>query len=275
MAVSIYRLPPGEVTTPRIRDPRVIVQASVSNIEITRRSNGVEQDTRLAMDAGALIPVDQQVRLQWDEPVEFIRIVVAYDFLLKLEAENLINAEHVAAMERLNFRDPVVTQIAYLLANMLRKEAVETRPDYLDSIARFLVLHLVHNDAISIAGQDSAQPLRVSDMERVAQFIQGNLDKSLRLEQIAKVANLSNFYFLKVFKSAFGKTPHQYVLECRIELAKCLLSKTALPINEISQRCGFSSQSHFTNAFRQNTDTAPRNFRHLNQETGRGNKRFR
>ncbi|MGH9638173.1 MAG: helix-turn-helix domain-containing protein, partial [Candidatus Angelobacter sp.] len=106
-------------------------------------------------------------------------------------------------------------------------------------------------------------------------FIQSNLDKSLRLERIAKVANLSNFYFLKVFKSVFGKSPHQYILSCRIELAKCLLGKTILPISEISQRCGFSNQSHFTNAFRQCTGTAPRNFRHLNQVSTRGNNRFR
>ena len=100
------------------------------------------------------------------------------------------------------------------------------------------------------------------DLSRVVEYIHQNLGRDLRIEQIARMVNLSNFYFIRQFKAALGKTPHQYILDCRIQLAKDLLCNSFLPINDISQRCGFSTQSHFTSSFRQSTGTSPRAYRH-------------
>ena len=53
----------------------------------------------------------------------------------------------------------------------------------------------------------------------------------------------------------------RYVIECRMERAKSLLRESNLPINEIAQMVGYSSQSHFSTVFRQFTGRSPMRYR--------------
>jgi AraC family transcriptional regulator len=58
-----------------------------------------------------------------------------------------------------------------------------------------------------------------------------------------------------------GMTATTYIAERRIERAKKMLEETELPISEIALRSGFSSQSHFTTAFRRLAGATPKAFR--------------
>ena len=81
-------------------------------------------------------------------------------------------------------------------------------------------------------------------------FIEANLDdSSLTIEQIANSINLSPFYFARNFKKEFGISPHQFIINKRLEKAKKLL-RNHLPIADVAQMCGFSDQSHLTRLFK-------------------------
>jgi AraC family transcriptional regulator len=58
-----------------------------------------------------------------------------------------------------------------------------------------------------------------------------------------------------------GMTPHQYVIQQRIERARILLRDPSLSISEISLACGFTNQSHFTRLFRKHTGVTPKTYR--------------
>jgi AraC family transcriptional regulator len=78
---------------------------------------------------------------------------------------------------------------------------------------------------------------------------------------LAGLLGISQFHFGRCFKQATGLTPHQYVLQQRLERAKHLLKETELPVMEIAMLCGFSSYSHLGKVIRQHTDLSPKAYR--------------
>jgi AraC-like DNA-binding protein len=54
-----------------------------------------------------------------------------------------------------------------------------------------------------------------------------------------------------------GKTPHQYLVERRVEVAKSILLRDDVPLAEVAYRLGFADQSHFTRHFRRITGASP------------------
>ncbi|HBX41361.1 MAG TPA: AraC family transcriptional regulator, partial [Marinobacter adhaerens] len=93
--------------------------------------------------------------------------------------------------------------------------------------------------------------------EAVRRYILKNLHKKITHEDMAGEACLSVSRFHEVFKELAGITPHQFLLQTRLDQAATLLSKTTLTVSEISYRTGFSSQSALTNALRKYKGTTP------------------
>jgi AraC-like DNA-binding protein len=100
-------------------------------------------------------------------------------------------------------------------------------------------------------------------LRRVMEFIEAHIDQTIGLEHLASVAGVSPFHFHRQFKRSTGSTPHQYIVQMRIERAKALLSQSELPVVEVAARVGFTDQSHFTNTFRRVTSMTPRSYRNV------------
>ncbi|MDR2480376.1 MAG: AraC family transcriptional regulator [Treponema sp.] len=81
-------------------------------------------------------------------------------------------------------------------------------------------------------------------------YISENVQKPLRLEDLAERMAMSSYHFIRQFKKQTGYTPHRYVMMARIGIAVHLLRKTVLPIKEVAYTCGFSSEGSFCNAFK-------------------------
>jgi AraC family transcriptional regulator len=83
------------------------------------------------------------------------------------------------------------------------------------------------------------------------------------VEALAKLANLSVWYFVRAFKKSVGVTPHNYLIRRRVERTSELLSGTELSLSEIAQAAGFADQSHCARRFRQHVGMSPRDYRWL------------
>jgi AraC-like DNA-binding protein len=92
-------------------------------------------------------------------------------------------------------------------------------------------------------------------------YIQAHLDSGILLEDLAGAVGLSPFHFAKLFKLSTGSTPHQYVLQRRLERAMELLRSSEATLSEIALESGFADQSHFANVFRRFMGVTPSRYR--------------
>ncbi|KPQ30264.1 MAG: AraC family protein [Marinobacter excellens HL-55] len=93
--------------------------------------------------------------------------------------------------------------------------------------------------------------------EAIRRYIMSNLHRKVTVEDMASEACLSVSRFHEVFRDVVGTTPHQFLLQTRLEQAVHLLASSPLSVSEISYRTGFSSQSALTNALRKHRGTTP------------------
>lgn len=106
-------------------------------------------------------------------------------------------------------------------------------------------------------------------IEDAIQYIRANIDKSISLEELAGIANLSTYYFAHIFKQQTGFAPLEYVINTRIERAKILLAKTTIPVAEIAYEVGYGSSNSLINAFVKRVGVSPRSYRNDHLILGR------
>lgn len=107
----------------------------------------------------------------------------------------------------------------------------------------------------------SAAGLPSPRLNRVLVFVEENLAVDLNLFTLAGVAGMSPYYFCRSFKQSTGITPHRYVLQRRMELAKRLLEQRSGYLAEIAQQVGFADQSQFARVFRKIVGMTPSEYR--------------
>lgn len=93
--------------------------------------------------------------------------------------------------------------------------------------------------------------------EAIRRYILSNLHRKITVQDMAGEACLSVSRFHDVFRDVVGTTPHQFLLQIRLEQAVNLLASSSLSVSEISYRTGFSSQSALTNALRKHRGITP------------------
>ncbi|NVO02042.1 MAG: AraC family transcriptional regulator [Bacteroidetes bacterium] len=99
---------------------------------------------------------------------------------------------------------------------------------------------------------------------KVLNYINQNIAGDVSLDAIAAIANYSPFHFQRVFSEAMNETPKQYVIRLRLERAAHFIKIFPnLPINEIADGCGFSSNSIFSRAFKNYYGISAEQFREL------------
>ena len=96
---------------------------------------------------------------------------------------------------------------------------------------------------------------------RVRTFIDKNLHRTIRTQDLSAVARRSPAHFSRSFKQTFGEPPHAYVVKRRLERACHLMVTSSAPLSEIALSAGFSDQAHLSKLFRQAFDQSPANWR--------------
>ena len=95
----------------------------------------------------------------------------------------------------------------------------------------------------------------------VDSYMREHISQQMNLAFLAKLCNLDPTYFHKLYTAAFGKTPAQRLLYFRINAARVGLLSGNMPMSELAEQCGFSSQTYFCYKFRQATGKTPTQYR--------------
>ena len=102
---------------------------------------------------------------------------------------------------------------------------------------------------------------------RARRFIDECYDLPLDLKEISKQACLSRYHFLRLFRDEFATTPHQYLIQRRIERAKELLRSRGLSVTDVCFEVGFQSLGSFSSLFRRCVGHAPISYRRRERES--------
>jgi AraC family transcriptional regulator len=159
-------------------------------------------------------------------------------------------------------RDPVIEAITLNLA----REAASGSPAgrlYAESGCEFLAHHLIYRySSLSGAPRRFVGGLSSRRLRLVLEYIEDTLGQPVKLRDLAALAGVSARHFERAFRQSTGSSPHAYVMERRLLMARDLLiNQQELPIEQIAHRLGFSSSSHFSSAFRRRTGFTPTNSR--------------
>lgn len=91
-------------------------------------------------------------------------------------------------------------------------------------------------------------------------FIDSNFHETIDVDDIADEASYSKFHFIRTFREIYGKTPHQYLIEVRVEHAKKLLAD-GRNVTDACMRVGFDSMGSFAALFKRRTGSTPSQYR--------------
>lgn len=122
-----------------------------------------------------------------------------------------------------------------------------------------LLRHIKNNMPVLVNERNYTE---IRSINRVIEFFMEQYNKDYSLEEVAGLANISPYHFIRVFKAHMGKTPYQYLMDIKIAKAKELLgNRRYLTITEICYMSGFNNLSHFSAVFKRKTGVSPSAYR--------------
>jgi AraC-like DNA-binding protein len=93
----------------------------------------------------------------------------------------------------------------------------------------------------------------------VRDYIHDNITEEITIDDLSRVVNISKYHFIRVFREQFGMSPHQYILNYRINRVREAL-KGGMPITHIAHEYGFFDSSHLNRHFKRTYGLTPRQY---------------
>lgn len=145
---------------------------------------------------------------------------------------------------------PLAAGLLGLHRRLQRGSALESEVALLDFLA------LVHRHRRSLPVRRESAGEHSIAVRRALDYLHAKYSEKVHLAELAHVAGLSKFHFVRIFRLQTGTSPHSYLIGVRIERAKKRLEQGESPV-EVALACGFSDQSHLTNVFKRVIGTSP------------------
>jgi len=116
-----------------------------------------------------------------------------------------------------------------------------------------------------------ASPVRIRggltrpQLKKIDEFIAANIGRAISIADLASLAGLSPFHFIRAFKDSTGLSPYQHVLRERVERARQLLLNSEHSVADVAAAVGFGDSLQLTRIFRKLVGTTPTAFRRENE----------
>ncbi|AFY93292.1 helix-turn-helix domain-containing protein [Chamaesiphon minutus] len=224
---------------------------------------GTRETERRQLGDIAIIPAGIAHRCNWSTTARFGILAIEHT-LLQQVGQDWINPERIELMPQfMSKRDDLIQSIFATLSAELATGGIGSNL-LVDSLKTALAIHLLRNYCTTSPRLSSyADGLSDAKLTLITNYINSHLDLDLKLTELSSIAQISPYHFLRLFKKSVGITPHQYILQQRIDRAKYLLESSNLDISEIAFRVGFCDSSHLTRCFKSILGKTPRQWRQL------------
>jgi AraC family transcriptional regulator len=133
---------------------------------------------------------------------------------------------------------------------------------FLDSVEQAMAVALVKDRAVRHRPvQISRGGLGPARLRRIKELVHVKMEDDLSLDEMAQSVGLSTAHFARMFRKSTGQTPHQFVLRQRLKRAKAMLRAPDARILDVAVACGFKTQQHFAQVFRNVWGVSPTEYR--------------
>lgn len=214
--------------------------------------------------------------LKQDQPIKGLCLYLDDDFLKRAKTACMVSSEKSLndPSEVIEFAD--VSQGKYIfeegrlrqLINQLTSGAIaEMTAEQTEQFFYDIALELgdqLQKDRKRMTGLNTTKKSTRQEiylrLQIARQFIHDECHKPLSVKEISEVAMLSEFHFIRCFKSCFGISPYQYLLKVRVEKARELLLSQQNNMTEIATYTGFTDVFMFSKVFKKQTGKSPSMF---------------
>jgi AraC family transcriptional regulator len=259
-----------------------LIFVSLGTGHIARESGNEKVESELSPGWVTVVPSGTRVRWAWSTNISVAVLTLEPVFLDRV-AKDVFSLEphhyRLVLSERPN--DAAITNIA----GVLSREVMRAEPGgrlYAESLANILAVHLLRNYSQCADGRileacaapeetvhtvlKEEVPGRAGSPRAVAEavrFIQENYSRDVSLNDIAEAVHLSPFHVARLFKQALGVSPHQYLIQVRVNSARSLLEAGSgeRSLAEVASAVGFADQSHLTRHFKRLLGVTPKQIR--------------
>src|ERR1700691_4257900 len=133
---------------------------------------------------------------------------------------------------------------------------------FLDSVEQAMAVTLVNGHAVRHRpAQIYRGGLGSARLRRIKELVHAKMERDLSLDEMAQSVGLSTAHFARMFRKSTGQTPHQFVLRERLERAKAMLRGPDARVLDVAVACGFTTQQHFAQVFRDAWGVSPTEYR--------------
>ncbi len=225
------------------------------------------EETKIDLHPGALIPTNP-----WQTHGTEDDFTIYSSLCIYIPQKAMRNISYSIT----GIKDPIFFNEANLytnnlqhLVNLLIRESREKKGGYkhlLESLSTQIIVELLRNTGNNANEKINRREIGAQlSILRVVEYLHDNYNQDFSNEELLNIANLSPYYFIRLFKKETGRTPHQYLVELKIDKAKELLSYSNYSVTEICFLCGFTEHSHFSKVFKKITGSTPLNYRKLHK----------
>jgi YesN/AraC family two-component response regulator len=196
-----------------------------------------------------------------------VSILEEMDFPFEVEAckADLFLVERLMEINRgreLRQFDPQAYDNSPMLLHNIAEEAVQ--PEHAAMETKGILLQL-----LSRFVRYASRKLEVSD-ERIRKtliHIRKNIDKPLNVNTLSEIINLSDDYFIRLFKKEMQRTPIDYINQKKIEKAQLMLLIENVSIKDIAYSLSFANVTYFNHLFKKITHYTPSQYREMFRNT--------
>ena len=248
------------VCTPA-HDHHLICYCSAGGGRLIQGRDGILHDSFLSAGMSLVMPAGCDSTWEGDAaPSARFRVPVE---IVQSAAEQL-GRRAAGAFEIRNVfetRDNTIERGAQILTSEIDRPAHRSQSLIVETLSCALAAHMLRSyNAFELPADEDIPPLAKHELAKVLEFIEGNLDRSISLVELASLVNVSRFHFARLFKRSTGTTAIAFVEQCRIRRAQALVADTDTPLAEIALMTGFADQSHFTRRFHRAVGCTPAAF---------------
>lgn len=262
LALKGYSYDRLDVKIPSMRDYMIVSYKKVDAV-MSRSAGGAWQSERVSPGAFSILTRGEESQWRWDRPIDVTHIYLPQSELSRV-AEDVFERDirDVCMEDCVRAEDPILTCMMTAFENELTSRGLGG-DIYRAALREQLCIHMLRHYAKTTC-REVPMDGRMAGWQRrrVVEFIEENLHRNVKLDEIAAEVHLSVSGLTRKFQAEFECAPHAYVLNKRLERSKQILTEKAeMPLRLVAENCGFSDASHMVRHFKRAFLMTPSEYR--------------